>query len=212
MNAKVREDTAEKAASGSPAAVAGPAVKGPASEEPALGSAGPSGDFETLLRTTPSRQQEVARPTPAAAQLPPPAVRLGLIASVDSDGTVRVDIPGSSRAVAARLGVATSIDALAAAMRSQQPVILTFENGDAALPIILGLIQEPAGEAEATRVIEADVDGKRVRIVAQDEIVFECGQASVTLRRNGRVVIRGTYVETCSEGTNRIKGGQVRIN
>jgi hypothetical protein len=63
-----------------------------------------------------------------------------------------------------------------------------------------------------SRVLEADVDGRRVRIVAQDEIVFECGQASVTLRANGRIIIRGTYVETHSEGTNRIKGGQVRIN
>ena len=62
------------------------------------------------------------------------------------------------------------------------------------------------------QVIEADVDGRRVRIIAKDEIVFECGQASVTLRRNGRIIIRGTYVETHSEGTNRIKGGQVRIN
>jgi hypothetical protein len=63
-----------------------------------------------------------------------------------------------------------------------------------------------------TSIIEADVDGRRVRIIAKDEIVFECGQASVTLRRNGRIIIRGTYVETHSEGTNRIKGGQVRIN
>ncbi len=61
-------------------------------------------------------------------------------------------------------------------------------------------------------VIEADIDGRRVRIVAKDEIVLECGEASITLRRNGRIVIKGTYVETCSEGTNRIKGGQVRIN
>jgi hypothetical protein len=64
----------------------------------------------------------------------------------------------------------------------------------------------------AFQVIEADVDGRRVRITAKDEIVLECGQASVTLRRNGRIIIRGTYVETHSEGTNRIKGGQVRIN
>ena len=61
-------------------------------------------------------------------------------------------------------------------------------------------------------VIEADVDGKRVRVTAQDEIVLECGSASITLRRNGRIIIRGTYVETRSEGTNRIKGGQVQIN
>jgi len=73
----------------------------------------------------------------------------------------------------------------------------------------------PASETGADvgmQVIEADVDGRRVRIIAKDEIVLECGQASVTLRRNGRIIIRGTYVETHSEGTNRIKGGQVRIN
>jgi hypothetical protein len=71
----------------------------------------------------------------------------------------------------------------------------------------------PAPNADGEfQVIEADVDGRRVRIIAKDEIVLECGQASVTLRRNGRIIIRGTYVETHSEGTNRIKGGQVRIN
>ena len=71
---------------------------------------------------------------------------------------------------------------------------------------------EPAVTQEADPVIEADIDGRRVRIVAKDEIVLECGNASITLRRNGRIIIKGTYVETCSEGTNRIKGGQVRIN
>ena len=73
---------------------------------------------------------------------------------------------------------------------------------------------EPAATVtqEADPVIEADIDGRRVRIVAKDEIVLECGNASITLRRNGRIIIKGTYVETCSEGTNRIKGGQVRIN
>jgi len=70
---------------------------------------------------------------------------------------------------------------------------------------------EPAPN-QGLAVVEADVDGRRVRIVAQDEIVLECGQASITLRRNGRIIVRGTYVETHSDGTNRIKGGQVRIN
>ena len=69
-----------------------------------------------------------------------------------------------------------------------------------------------AGAAEPMPVIEADVDGRRVRVTARDEIVLECGKASITLRRNGRVIVRGTYVETHSEGTNRIKGGQVQIN
>ena len=60
--------------------------------------------------------------------------------------------------------------------------------------------------------MEAVVDGKRVEITGEDEIVFKCGKSSITLRRNGRVLIRGTYVETKSKGTNRIKGGSVLIN
>ena len=59
---------------------------------------------------------------------------------------------------------------------------------------------------------EADVDGARVRITARDEVVIQCGKASITLRRNGRIVIRGAHVETASTGTNRIKGSQVRVN
>jgi hypothetical protein len=69
-----------------------------------------------------------------------------------------------------------------------------------------------APAAAAPFVFEADVDGARVRIKARDEVVIECGKAMITLRRNGRVIIRGTHVETHSSGTNRIKGGQVRVN
>ena len=68
------------------------------------------------------------------------------------------------------------------------------------------------GAQGSSHVVHADVDGRRVRVEGQDEIVLQCGKASITLRRNGKVVVRGTYVETHSDGTNRVKGGQVRIN
>jgi hypothetical protein len=38
------------------------------------------------------------------------------------------------------------------------------------------------------------------------------GVGWLTWRRHGRVIIRGTHVETHSDGTNRIKGAQVLIN
>lgn len=60
--------------------------------------------------------------------------------------------------------------------------------------------------------LDARVDGKRITIEGRDEIVLKCGDASITLRRNGRLVIRGTYVEARSRGTNRIKGASVLIN
>src|SRR5690606_28239531 len=97
------------------------------------------------------------------------------------------------------------------------PAVVLFEGGEPSRPIIVGFVQappEPAPPAAAgsAPVVEADVDGRRVRVTAQDEIVLQCGSASITLRRNGRVIVRGTYVETRSEGTNRIRGGQVQIN
>ena len=47
---------------------------------------------------------------------------------------------------------------------------------------------------------------------AQQEIVLECGKASITLTRAGKVLIRGAYLLSRSSGVNRIKGGSVQIN
>jgi Domain of unknown function (DUF6484) len=182
------------------------------------------GELSALLRG------ESWRPQAAAA-----AVVLGRITTVDEGGSVSVQLEGSPHSRPARLGVVLSVAQLLAAARADRAAILAFENGDPALPIVMGLMPPagpqgatdrkaqaegapaeagPSQSAPATRAAEvyAEVDGRRVRIVAEDEIVLECGSASITLRRNGRVVIHGDYIETHSEGTNRIKGGQVRIN
>ena len=66
----------------------------------------------------------------------------------------------------------------------------------------------PSHEEAAVAV----VDGKRVVLEGEDEVALRCGAASITLRRNGKIVIRGSYVESYAAGTNRIKGGSVRIN
>lgn len=167
------------------------------------------------------------------------SAQIGTITAVNAAGSLVVELPGDARGpTAARLGVALTAERIQTAIASRQPVVLVFENGDRAQPIIVGLIEAlpcapmipialPATTPATTPtitptitndtsiespIIEADVDGRRVRVTAKDEIVLQCGAASVTLRRNGRVVIRGTYVETHSDGTNRIKGGQVQIN
>jgi uncharacterized protein (DUF2345 family) len=67
-------------------------------------------------------------------------------------------------------------------------------------------------DAAGSPAVEADVDGHRVKLTGHREVIIACGKASITLRANGRVIIRGTQIESYSDGTNRIKGGQVRIN
>ena len=54
--------------------------------------------------------------------------------------------------------------------------------------------------------------GARLTLEAGDELELRCGQARLVMRRNGRVVVEGTYVETNSRGINRIKGASTQIN
>lgn len=58
----------------------------------------------------------------------------------------------------------------------------------------------------------ATTDGERLVLTAEREIVLQCGGASITLTRAGKIIIRGEYVVTRAAGVNRILGGSVQIN
>lgn len=62
------------------------------------------------------------------------------------------------------------------------------------------------------RPVRAILDTERRVISADREVVLQCGKASITLTRAGKVIIRGEYVLTRSAGVNRIKGASVQIN
>jgi hypothetical protein len=144
--------------------------------------------------------------------------RLGTLTSVDEQGELTVSFPGCATPVSARLVAELSMEQLRRACEQGCPVVLIFENGDPQKPLVVGLVHTPTAQPAAAEVaaegvvVEADCDGKYVRVRAQEHIELRCGQASITLLASGRVVIRGTYVETYASDTNRIKGGQVRIN
>ena len=163
---------------------------------------------DTTVAVLPDRVSE--------ATFDPAAAQTATVVSLTADGIPEIQIDPGGPTVPARLAVPATRGRIEAAIAQCQQTIVVFENGDRTRPIIVGFIEtlqpDPPLNLKRPPIIEADVDGKRVRVTAQDEIVLQCGSASVTLRRNGRVIIRGTYVESRSEGTNRIKGGQVQIN
>jgi len=154
---------------------------------------------------------------------------VGRVVALERVGRVSVEYDGVSEPVPARYVAAVRLEQLREAAKHKQGVLLVFEGADILKPIVVGLLVDDddrtqqelpevhsleASEPSAPAAAEATarVDGKRVHVTASDEIVLVCGEASITLRRNGRVVIRGAYVETRARGTNRIKGGNVRIN
>jgi hypothetical protein len=93
-------------------------------------------------------------------------------------------------------------------------VLLGFENHDPKLPIVLGILQGQPGwplrQPPAQVTVEAD--GQRMVVVAHRELLLRCGKASISLRSDGHVEIRGETVVTQAAAANRIRGGSVELN
>ena len=91
--------------------------------------------------------------------------------------------------------------------------LLIFETGDTRRPILIGLLRRtvrPSSSAPAT--VEVMADQERVTIRANERIVLQCGDASITLTKAGKLIMQGEYISQRSTGVVRIKGGCVEIN
>ena len=126
-----------------------------------------------------------------------------------------VDFPGNPHGpTVARSTVSLREVARACEAGATPEVMLVFESERSDCPVIVGLIasaDETSATFETEEPREALVDGRRVVFDAKDEIVLKCGKALIVMRRNGRIVVRGTHIETDSAGVNRVKGGSVQI-
>jgi len=150
---------------------------------------------------------------------PPEGARIGRIVAFDgSQVKVQHDgLPGAS--LAARVSAALPDEALAAAARSRQEGLLLFEGGDPSRPVLVSLLRSAtplidevlAGPLPARRKM-ARVDGVQVAIEGQEEVVLRCGRASLTLRRDGKILLRGVNVVSQADEVQKIRGGKVQIN
>jgi len=104
-------------------------------------------------------------------------------------------------------------------------VTLMFDGGNLISPIITGIIQNREIATEKPTVnntldlgdltdenINAELDVKTLTFKAKDQIKLECGKASITLTKSGKILLRGEYVMSRSTGVNSIKGGSVQLN
>ena len=148
------------------------------------------------------------------------SVRVGRIVDLNEKGQAVVDYPGNV------LGplVARSTMAVAEGRSDldprDRPVLLLFEDGDPALPIVVGFIGEkllhPDDEKELVipddPLKEIALDGETLVFDAKKEIVLRCGKGSITLRADGKIVVKGTQLISRASGANKIKGARVNIN
>ncbi len=103
---------------------------------------------------------------------------------------------------------------------------LFFLNKDIEQPVVVGFIHnplytilDPAEEvatesSEPGEQISVEVDKKvgKYTIEGEEEVVIRCGEASITLNKSGKILLRGKYLVSRSSGVNRILGGSVQVN
>lgn len=133
-----------------------------------------------------------------------------LIAIVDEGSTPLVVFPGQQQSAAVRARAVLDLHGT----HIGKPVVLVFEDGDPARPIVLGVLRHAAVSTlqPSPGLVEVDADGERIVVSATEQLVLRCGKASITLTKAGKVLLQGTYVSNRSSGVLRLKGGSVQIN
>jgi len=157
----------------------------------------------------------------------PGEIVIGQIAGIDAQGQPLVDYAGNP---VGQPIVAMSTVSITSGHVGRSAALL-FAKGDPQSPVVMGMIHSPLhdlivsydakgqelqeGGQQAVTKLRADevtVDGRRVVLEGKEEVVIKCGEASITLTKAGKILIRGNYLLNCSTGVNRILGGSVQVN
>lgn len=146
--------------------------------------------------------------------------RIGKITAIDDNGTIIVDYHGNPAGHAVKAQMTSSARKIIKQHNAvNKKVLLAFENDNPEQPVIIDTIYsllddmtENPVEPKEDEIKTAIIDGQRIVFDADEEVVLRCGDASITMTKDGKVLIRGAYVSSNSSGVNRVKGGSVSIN
>jgi len=145
--------------------------------------------------------------------------RTGRIAASENAGEVLVTYDGAGPYGARLLSGINRLE-LSSEKYVGREVLLVFDGGRPDRPIVVGVLENvlenlvslDAETEPDSSPVEAFCDGERTVIEAEKEMVLKCGEGSITIKKEGRIVIRGKEIVSRASGTNKIKGGSVELN
>ena len=161
---------------------------------------------------------QVKRRLPVAT---PERQLIGSLVGIDDSKRPLVDFPGNRGVNPVPALTLAVLPAIAqAGVCFPVPVLLNLV-GEEYQPVIVGLLHEqlfasPANTMQhktmpandVTQTLKADI----VSIEGNEEIQFSCGKSSLSLKKNGQIVIKGENITNRARRANKIKGGSVQVN
>ena len=105
-------------------------------------------------------------------------------------------------------------------------VAISFARNNGVVAIVMGVIKralddvldvDRMGKRDESNSNEANekaaiVDGKKLELSATDEVTIRCGKASISLNKNGKILIKGEHMLNRTAGSYKIKSGSIQLN
>lgn len=148
------------------------------------------------------------------------------VTAIEPDGRVRVRFEPAGEPEVACDVLRTGTPSAPPSLPGTE-VLVAWTDGSGKPGVILGAIGPAEVRAESSEPAPGAVmlpaadspSGEPLRIAhheivieAGEELTLRCGEASIRITRDGKIVLRGKNILSRAEGTQRIKGGSVAIN
>lgn len=137
------------------------------------------------------------------------SAEIALLAGWEPSGAVEIEL-ADGRRVKAESTLTLDRGSLAQAV-SQRRRVLVIGTRDGTY-VVTGLLQETLRVGRSDQEIQVRVEGDRLVLQGRQEVELRCGEASIVLRRDGELVLRGTRIASRSRGPNVLTGATIRLN
>lgn len=139
----------------------------------------------------------------------------GHLEGIDDEGRLLFREEGGTSCVPVAIGVDLPDDTLVQAANLGRRALVIRTGETTPRPVLIGLVRERVSSAAMDREgtpLQATVDGEKVRLTAETQIELKCGKSRITLHKDGRIEVSGTYLLNRSRGPLKLKGATVEIN